>query len=43
MEHGKILNLLNDASNSRLVAKKCNIINDNSNANYNVENETIYI
>ena len=34
MEHQKILNLLNDVSDSKFVTKKWNILNDNSKANY---------
>ena len=37
MEHKKILNLLNESSNSKFVRRKCNIVNDQSNANYDVE------
>ena len=42
MEHQKILNLLNEANDSKFVTKKWNIVNDNSNANYRVGNETNY-
>ena len=42
MEHQKILNLLNEASDSKCVTYKWNIVNDQSNANYDVENEIIY-
>ena len=38
MEHQKILNLLNEANDSKFVTKKWNIVNDNSNANYRVGN-----
>ena len=31
MEHQKTLNLLNEASDSRFVARKLNIVNDQSN------------
>ena len=41
MEHQKRLGLLNEASNSKL-KKKWNISNDQSNANYDARNETIY-
>ena len=34
MEHQKILNLLNEASDSKFVTRKWNIVNDNSKANY---------
>ena len=37
-----ILNLLNETSDSKFVARKWNIVSDQSNANYNVKNETIY-
>ena len=42
MEQQKILNLLNNASDSRFVTRKWSIVNDQSNVNYDVENETIY-
>ena len=42
MEHQKILNLLNDANDSKSVARKWNIVNDQSNAKYEVRNEVIY-
>ena len=42
MEHQKILNLLNEAYDSKFVTKKWNIVNDNSNANYGVRNEINY-
>ena len=42
MKHQKILNLLNEASDSKLVTRKWNIVNDQSNANYHVGNEIIY-
>ena len=41
MEHQKILKLLNDTSNSKFVARKWNIVNDQSNANYDIGNEII--
>ena len=34
MGHKKILNLLNEPSDSRFVARKWSIVNDQSNANY---------
>ena len=37
MEHQKVLNLLNDAEDSKLVTRKWNIANDNSNSNYAVQ------
>ena len=42
MEDQKILNLLNELNNSKFVTKKWNIVNDQSNANYDVGNEIIY-
>ena len=42
MEHQKILNLLNNANDSKFVTRKWNIVNDNSKANYNAGNEIIY-
>ena len=42
MEHQKILNLLNDANNSKFLTRKCNIVNDNSKANYEERNKIIY-
>ena len=42
MEHQKILNLLNESNDSKLVTRKWNIANDRSDGSYNVGNETIY-
>ena len=42
MEHQKILNLLNEASESKFVTRKWRIVNDQSDANYDVGNEIIY-
>ena len=42
MEQQKMLNLLNEANDSKLVARKWNIVNDQSNAGYGVGNEIIY-
>ena len=42
MEHQKILNLLNEASGSRFVRKKKNIVNDQSNTDYDVGKKIIY-
>ena len=42
MESQEILNLLHEASNSRFMARKWNIVNEQSNVNYSVENENIY-
>ena len=39
MEHQKILNLLNEANDSKFVTRKWNIVNDNSNSNYAAANE----
>ena len=42
MEHQKILNLLNEANDSKFVIRKENIINDQSNPNYDRGNEITY-
>ena len=42
MKHPKILNLLNEASTSRFLTRKQNIVNDQSNTNYGVGHEIIY-
>ena len=42
MEHHKILNLLNEANDSKFVTRKWNTANDNSKADYSVRNEIIY-
>ena len=42
MEHQKILNLLNETSDSKFVTGKWNVGNDQSNANYDVGNKIIY-
>ena len=42
MEHQKILNLLNGSNNSKFVTRKWNIVNDQSNVNYDVGSEIIY-
>ena len=39
MEHRKILNLLNEANNSKFTTRKRNHVNDQSNASYNVGND----
>ena len=39
MEHQKILNLLNEASNSKYMARKWNIVNNQSNTNFDLGNE----
>ena len=36
MEYKKILNLLNESSDSKFVTRNCNIFNDQSNANYSI-------
>ena len=41
MEHHKILNLLNEANDSKFVTRKWNVANDNSKTNYGVEIEII--
>ena len=38
----KKLNLLNEACDCRFVTRKWNNVDDQSNANYDVENEIIY-
>ena len=40
MEHQKILNWLNKASDSKFVTRKWNIVNDTSKSNYGRGNET---
>ena len=42
MEYSKVLNLLNEPSRYKFMTRKSNIANDQSNANYEVENEIIY-
>ena len=42
MEHQKMLNLLNEANDSKFVTRKWNTVNDNSKANYNAANEIAY-
>ena len=43
MEHQKVLNLLNEASNSRFVMRTWNIVNDQSiSTNYSAGNDIIY-
>ena len=42
MEHQKMLNLLNEANDSKFVTRKWNIINNNSRTNYDVANEITY-
>ena len=42
MEQQKILNLLNEESNSKIETRKWNIVNAQSNANYDAGNKIIY-
>ena len=42
MEHQKILNLLNEANDSKFVTRKQDIVHVQSNTNYDVRNEIIY-
>ena len=42
MEHQKILNLLNETSDSKFVTRNWNIVNDQWNDNYSAGNEFIY-
>ena len=42
MEHQKILNLLNEANDSKFATRKWNIVNDNSIRNYDTTNEITY-
>ena len=42
IEPQKILNLLNEASGSKFVSRKWNIINEQIDTNYDVGNEIIY-
>ena len=37
-----MLNLLSEPNDSKFVARKCDIVKDQSNANYNIGNEIIY-
>ena len=39
MEHQKILNLLNEASDSKFLTRKWSIVNDSLKANYGIRNE----
>ena len=38
MEHQNILNLVNEANDSRFVTREWNIVNDNSKSNYAAAN-----
>ena len=42
MENQKTLHLLNEASDSKFTTRKWNMVNDQSNANYDIGNEIIY-
>ena len=42
MKHQKLLNLLDEASDSKFVTRKWNIVNDQSNTSYDIGNEIIY-
>ena len=42
MKQQKILNLLNEASDSKFKTRKQNIVNDQPDANYDAGNEIIY-
>ena len=42
MEHQKTLNLLKKQNDSKFVTRKWNVVKDQSKANYDVGNETIY-
>ena len=41
MEHQKILNLLNEAIDSKVLTRKWNIVNDQLKANYDIGNEIL--
>ena len=42
MEHYQILNLLNESSNSKFVTRKWDIVNEQTNSNYDGGNEILY-
>ena len=42
IEHQQILNLLNESNDYKFVTRKWNIVNDQSNTNYDVRNEILY-
>ena len=42
LKHQKMLNSLNEASDSKFLTRKWNIVSDHSNANYDVGNEVNY-
>ena len=43
MEHQKMLDLLVKESNCKFLSRNCNIVNDQSNANYDVRNDILSI
>ena len=42
MENQKLLNLLNEANDSKFVTRKWNIVNDHSKSNYDAANKITY-
>ena len=42
MEHQKVLNLLNETNDSKIIARKWNIVNYNSKSNYDLTNKITY-
>ena len=42
MENQKTLNFLNETSDSKFTTRKWNMVNDQSNANYDIRNEIVY-
>ena len=42
MVHQKILKSLNEANSYKFVARKWNVVNDNSKSNCGAENETVW-
>ena len=42
MEHQKVLNLLNETNDSKIIARKWNIVNYNSKSNYDSTNKITY-
>ena len=42
MVHQKILKSLNEANSSKFVARKWNVVNDNSKSNCGAENENVW-
>ena len=42
IKHQRILNLLNEANDSKFVTRKLNIVNDYSKANYDVGNKIAF-